>query len=77
MRPDHAETEGSTGVSKTLTELNGFDLRRQAREGAPEPKRRARAELRRRVGNLRDAVVPDWEKAERGPDPSKWDLLRA
>lgn len=77
MKSDHAEVEGSTGVRKGLLERTGFELRRQAREGSPATKREARRELARRRDNLRGAVVPDWEKAERGPNPAKWDLVRA
>lgn len=77
MKSDHAEVEGSTGIKKGLLERTGFELRRQAREGSAETKREARAELGRRRDNLRGAVIPAWELALRGPDPAKWDLVRA
>lgn len=27
------------------------------------------------VGNLRGALIPEWEKAERGPEPSRWAVV--
>ncbi|HEX6456258.1 MAG TPA: hypothetical protein VF009_07030 [Solirubrobacterales bacterium] len=45
-------------------------LRRQAGEGDDE----ARSELRRRRSNLRGAVIPEWERAERGEKVDDWDL---
>lgn len=31
--------------------------------------------VKRRIGNLRGGVIPEWEKALRGPDPDKWAVV--
>lgn len=76
MKADYAETEGSTSVKRPI-DRTGIELRQRAREGTLAQKREARAELRRRLGNLRGAVIPDWEREARGADPAKWDLVRS
>jgi len=62
--------------SKRIVDLNGVELRQRARDGRRTGAAEARAELERRRGNLRGAVIPEWEKAERGPDVSEWDVVR-
>jgi len=57
-----------------VKERNGTELRERARSKTEKVRVAARAELRRRRDNLRDAVVPGWEKAARGDDPSSWKL---
>lgn len=58
-----------------LRHKNAIDLRITVRGRDPETSRQALAELRRRVGNLRDAVIPAWELEARGPDPVRWELV--
>ncbi len=72
---EYTALDVATGVPKKLRERTAPELRRRAREGTAAQKREALAELRRRVGNLRNAVIPAWERALRGPDPSKWELV--
>lgn len=62
-------------MPKKMKDKIGIDLRITARGKDKEAAAKAKAELRRRVGNLRGAVIPEWEKAERGPDPSKWAVV--
>jgi hypothetical protein len=58
-----------------MIDYNGIELRIRAKSSDPETKRTARAELRRRIGNLRGGVIPAWEKQLRGDDPSKWAVV--
>lgn len=60
---------------KRLREKNPIELRIAARGKDQTVAADALAELRRRVDNLRGAVIPDWELRQRGPDPAKWELL--
>lgn len=61
---------------KALADQTCGELRMHARSTrSPERKRELLAELRRRVANLRGAVIPVWEREARGADPDKWDLL--
>jgi len=61
---------------KALRDQTCGELRMHARHTrSPDRKRELLGELRRRVRNLRGAVIPAWERAERGADPADWDLL--
>lgn len=62
-------------MAKPMKDLNGIDLRLAARGRDKQRAAVARAELRRRIGNLRGGVIPEWEKRERGSDPSKWAVV--
>lgn len=55
-------------------ECTGGELRRRCREEDGEQGEAAMAELKRRVENLRGAVIPEWERAARGKDPRRWKL---
>lgn len=65
-------------MSATIRSCPALTLKRRARGDEPgipqESTDEARAELRRRLGNLKDAVVPDWEKAARGAVVARWRL---
>ena len=61
---------------KALKDQSCGELRMHARgTRSPDRKRELLGELRRRVRNLRGAIIPGWERAERGADPERWDLL--
>lgn len=62
-------------MAKKMKDRIAIDLRITARGKDEQRAAEAKAELRRRIGNLRGAVIPEWEKAERGPDPSKWAVV--
>jgi hypothetical protein len=62
-------------MAKKMKDKIAIDLRVTARGRDKEAAAKAKAELRRRIGNLRGGVIPDWEKAERGPDPSRWAVV--
>ena len=62
-------------AAKRLEDMGGIDLRIRARGKDKEVARAAEAELKRRLGNLRGAVVPEWEKAQRGPNYLLWAVL--
>jgi hypothetical protein len=62
--------------SKPAKELSGHELRARAGGQLTERREECRAELGRRRDNLRDAVIPAWERAARGQDPRSWDLTR-
>lgn len=62
-------------MPKRMKDKIGIDLRITARGRDKEAAAKAKAELKRRVGNLRGGVIPAWEKELRGPDPSRWDVL--
>lgn len=57
---------------KRMVDYNAIELRIRANGKDKAIAAEAKAELRRRVDNLRGAVIPEWEKALRGRDPSKW-----
>jgi hypothetical protein len=58
---------------KPMRNRNALELRILAHGRDEQKAAEARAELDRRRGNLLLAVVPDWEKALRGPDYSRWE----
>lgn len=62
-------------MAKRIKDKIGIDLRITAGGRDKDAARQAKAELRRRVGNLSGAVIPEWEKKLRGPDPSKWSVV--
>jgi hypothetical protein len=62
-------------MAKRMQDKIGIDLRIAARGKDKERAAEAEAELRRRVGNLRGGVIPEWEKRDRGPDPSNWAVV--
>lgn len=62
-------------MAKKMSDKIGIDLRIAARGKDKERAVEAEAELRRRVGNLRGAVIPEWEKRDRGRDPRKWAVV--
>ncbi len=59
---------------KKTDERTCGELRERANSKTTSVRDAARGELRRRCDNLRGAVIPAWETAERGPDPSRWRL---
>lgn len=61
-------------VPERPLERSGAELRERAASRRSEIRDPARAELRRRCGNLHGAVIPEWEKAARGVDPDAWKL---
>jgi hypothetical protein len=63
-------------AEKTVKDHNGIELRHRARELRGASADEALAELERRRDNLHGAVIPAWERAERGHDPADWDLAR-
>lgn len=65
----------SLRVPKRLRDRNAIDLRITARGRDKDAAALAVAELKRRVGNLRGAVIPEWELAARGRDPRRWELI--
>lgn len=65
-----------TAETKPLRDMNGPELRARGRAKRDSPRAEVLAELGRRRDNLRDAVIPEWERAARGEDPASWDLLR-
>lgn len=62
-------------ISKRIKAKGGIDLRIIARGRDKSAAAEAEAELKRRLGNLRGAVVPEWELAARGPHVLKWAVL--
>lgn len=66
---------GEVKLRKRLRDYNAIDLRIRARGKDKDAAAEAKAELRRRIGCLRGAVIPEWEKAARGPDPSRWAVV--
>lgn len=62
-------------MPKHVRDLNGIDLRIKARGRESGPQQDALAELRRRRRNLRGAVIPAWERAARGNDYLRWELV--
>jgi hypothetical protein len=62
-------------MAKRMKDRTGIDLRIAARGRDEEAAAEAVAELERRRGNLQGAVIPEWEKAARGPDPMRWELV--
>lgn len=62
-------------MAKRIQDYNGIELRIRARGKDKALAAEAKTELRRRVGNLRGAVVPEWEKAIRGRDPREWAVV--
>jgi hypothetical protein len=59
---------------KRMKDKIGLDLRIIANGKDQQQAALAKAEFRRRVRNLAGAVIPEWEKAIRGPDPSRWKI---
>jgi hypothetical protein len=59
-------------AAKSVRNQNGIELRIAARSSTGEKGEAAYAELERRIGNLRGAVVPAWEFELRGPVPALW-----
>ena len=62
-------------MPKRMKDKTGIDLRIIARGKDKDAAAAAKAELQRRVGCLRGALIPEWEKALRGPDPSRWTVV--
>ena len=64
---------------KNLRERSGIELRSMARKETKgttaELAAAALDELRRRIGNLRWAVIPEWERELRGQRIDEWDPL--
>lgn len=60
---------------RRLRDKNAIDLRIAARGKDQVVAAEALAELRRRVGNLKDGVIPGWELEARGPFPAQWELI--
>lgn len=61
---------------RPLRDPSGSELRERGKTRRGEVRAEVLAELGRRRDNLRDAVIPEWERAARGEDPASWDLLR-
>jgi hypothetical protein len=59
---------------KRLLERTGGELRERIRHLRGEGRQDAIAELERRRGNLRGAVVPAWELEARGENVDEWEL---
>lgn len=62
-------------MSKRMIEFNGVELRTQAKSRKKAESQPALEELERRRDNLRGAVIPAWEFAERGPNVDEWELV--
>lgn len=62
-------------MAKAMKDRIGIDLRIAARGKDAKVAAEAKAELRRRINNLDGALIPEWEKALRGRDPSKWAVV--
>jgi hypothetical protein len=64
-------------MEKSVKEKNGIELRARARDHrcSDGTRGKAIAELERRRGNLRGAVIPQWEKDARGEKVDDWDAL--
>lgn len=60
---------------RRLRDKNAIDLRIAARGKDQVVAAQALAELRRRVDNLKDGLIPAWEFAARGPIPARWELI--
>jgi hypothetical protein len=62
-------------TTKPAKDLSGHELRERASGKLNERREECRAELSRRRDNLRDAVIPVWEREARGQDPDRWNLV--
>lgn len=62
-------------MAKRMLEYSGVELRTQAKSRKKDEKQPALAELARRRDNLRGAVIPAWEFAERGDNVDEWELV--
>jgi len=65
-------------LTKRPLDYGPDELRQHARGEATGGDRtsanEAKLELERRRDNLRNAVIPDWEREARGTDPREWAL---
>lgn len=61
--------------AKPLHKRTAEELRAALHSQDQEVREEAMGELEGRRANLKDAVVPAWEIAERGPDYERWSVV--